>query len=66
MVRRNVLLHPATLKCEVVDFSQTQEHLYNTVHHHIPKDHSRQILVLACESVFSRRRYSVDPLKLKT
>jgi len=65
MVRRNVLAHPATLKCEVVDFSETLKHLYHTAHHHVPKEHSRQILVLAHESKFFRRRYSVDPLKLK-
>jgi len=65
MVRRNVLPHPATLKCEMVDFSETLEHLYHTAHHRVPIDCSSQILVLACEYKFFYRRYSVDPLKLK-
>jgi len=66
MVRRNVLPHPDTLKCEVVYFSETLEHFYHTAHHRVPKDCSRQILVLARESKFFPRRYSVDLLKLKT
>jgi len=64
MVRMDVLPHPATLKCEVVDFSETLKHLYNTVHHHIPKHHSPQILVLAHD--FHIDVILFDPLKLKT
>ena len=66
MVRRNVLPHPATLKCEVVDFSETLEHFYHTAHHFMfQKTVAVKILVLARESKFFRRCFSVDTLKPK-
>jgi hypothetical protein len=66
VVWRNILPHPAALKLDVAEFSETLEHSYQTAYCHIPKTVTFKIVALACESELSCRYYSVDPSKMKT